>query len=497
MSKAQAPVDRSPIPVHLHIGGRKLDTGSGGAHAHVNPADGSISSTIPLAGVAETNHAAEAAAAAFAEWRRSKPSERRRVLQHLAELIQANAAEFGRLGALENGTPASFGAFNAEIASTWTSYYAGWAERIEGRVTSTVQTHGELAYTLAEPYGVIGIIITWNGPLVSLGMKVAPALVAGNTVVVKPSEMTPYSGELFMALAAQAGIPPGVINMIPGNAAAGDALVRHRLVEKVSFTGGPVTARKILATCAEYIKPAVLELGGKSANLIFPDADLDAACAFGVDCSVGFMSGQGCAFPTRMLVHTDIYDNVVARVLDRVATIKVGDPFDPAVTSGPVISEAALHRILGVIQTAKMDKAGRLLAGGNRLGPPLDKGFYMEPTVFGDVDPDSALAQNEIFGPVLAITRFRNEAEAVTIANNTNYGLSAYVQTRNVGRILRLAENLRSGVVLANGSRPIQAMRPFGGQGDSGYGREGGKEGLDEFLRVKTVGIALPADASH
>jgi aldehyde dehydrogenase (NAD+) len=480
------------IPVHLHIGDRKLTQASGGAHDHVYPADGSITSRIPLAGAAETVAAVEAAAQAFKSWRRSKPIERRQMLQRLAQLVRDNDTEFGRLGALDNGTPAAFAAGGAHIAAEWIDYYAGWADRIESRVNSTVMADGELGYTLAEPYGVIGCIITWNGPLISLGMKVAPAIAAGNTVVVKPSEMTPYSGELFMKLAAEAGIPPGVINMIPGSIDAGDALVRHPLVEKISFTGGPVTARKILATCAEQMKPAVLELGGKSANIIFPDADLDGACAFGVFNSIGMMSGQGCAFPTRLLVHNDIYDAVVERVLAIAANIAVGDPFDPATTSGPIINEAGMQRILDMIERAEAQGAGTLLMGGKRLGGALGNGYFIEPTVFGDVDPESELAQKELFGPVLAISRFRDEAEAIRIANSTRYGLSAYAETSNLGIALRLAEALKSGVVLINQSRNIQPKRPFGGLLDSGYGREGGKEGLDEFLRIKTVGIGLP-----
>ena len=485
--------DRSTPQVHLHIGDEQRTFGSGGSHSHIYPGDGSSTGIVPLAGVDETNEAVAAAAAAFVTWRRRDPRERARLLRRLGELLRENAQEFGRLGALDNGTPAFPGGFNSIIAADWTDYYAGWADRIDGQVNGTVMDRRELGYTISEPYGVIGLIITWNGPLISLGMKVAPALAAGNTVVVKPSEMTPYSGELFMKLAREAGIPPGVINMLPGSVAAGEALVRHPLVEKVSFTGGPVTARKILAACAEQIKPAVLELGGKSANLIFPDADLETSCNYGVQFSIGHMSGQGCAFPTRMLVHEDVYDEVVERTLAAVAHIKVGDPFDAQTTSGPVVNEAALHRILGVIERAQNEGAGKLVTGGKRLGGALAKGYFIEPTVFVDVDPKSHLAQEEVFGPVLAITRFRDEAEAVEIANSTEYGLSAYVQTRDLSRALRLTEELRSGVVLVNGSQNIQPQRPFGGLGVSGYGREGGKEGLAEFIRTKTVGIAVPA----
>ena len=488
-------IDSAPLPVRLHIGGEAFDTGSGGFHDHLYPALAAKTSRIPLAGAAETDAAVLAAHKAFAGWRATLPAQRRDVLQRLAVLVREHAPEFGRLGAIDNGTPAAFAAFGAHIAADWISYYAGWADRIEGRVNSTVTENGELGYTLSEPYGVIGLIIKWNGPLIFQGMKGAPALAAGNTVVVKPSEMTPYSGELFMKLAVEAGIPAGVINMIPGNAEAGAALVRHPLVEKISFTGGPATARKILAACAEAIKPAVLELGGKSANLIFNDADLDAACAFGVDGSIGMMSGQGCAFPTRMLVQRGVYEEVVDRALARAAQIKVGDPFAPDTTSGPVINEAALHRILGMIERAKADGSGRLLAGGNRLGGDLANGYFIEPTVFVDVHPDSALAQEEVFGPVLAITPFEDEDEAVAIANNTQYGLSAYIQSRSLSRTLRVAERLKSGVVLANGSQNIQPNRPFGGLGLSGFGREGGKEGLDEFIRTKTVGIRLPPES--
>jgi aldehyde dehydrogenase (NAD+) len=342
--------------------------------------------------------------------------------------------------------------------------------------------------TLPQPYGVIGVIITWNGPLISLAMKIPAALAAGNTVVVKPSELTPFCGELFADLVAQAGIPEGVVNVLPGDRAAGAALVVHPLVQKVTFTGGPTTAREILHSCAELMKPSVLELGGKSANIVFEDADLDVACFHGAFMSVGALSGQGCALPTRMLVHSDVYDEVVERVSAIAKGIPVGDPFDPATASGPVINQVALDRILAMIDRAKLDGA-RLVTGGARLGGALARGYFIEPTVFADVNSESELAQNEVFGPVLAMTSFGTDEEAIQIANSTPYGLSAYIQTHNLRRAHRIAEDLAAGEVLVNGARNLAVHRPFGGIGRSGFGKEGGRHGLEEFLRVKSVGI--------
>jgi hypothetical protein len=279
-------------PVHLRIGGESQSFGSGGTHEHVDPATGQIDARIPLAGVEEVDRAVAAAQAAFEEWRRTPPGDRRRFLLRLADLIEANTDEFARRGTMDNGTPAAVVAGMVESSVEWTRYYAGWADKVAGELSTSYAAVGELNYTLHQPYGVIGIIITWNGPLVSLAMKIPAALAAGNTVVVKPSEMTPFSGELFMDLVVEAGLPLGVVNMLPGAPEAGEALVAHPLVQKISFTGGPVTARKILHSCAERMKPAVLELGGKSANIIFDDADLDIACGHGAFMSVGILSGR-------------------------------------------------------------------------------------------------------------------------------------------------------------------------------------------------------------
>jgi aldehyde dehydrogenase (NAD+) len=476
--------------VHLHVAGERFGTGSGGTHLHIDPSTGQVDARIPLAGPDEIDRAVNAADVGFREWRRTSPDERRRLLMRLADLIEANAEEFTRRGTMDNGTPAAIVGGMVASAVEWTRYYAGWTDKIAGELSSSLASGvGELNYTLLEPYGVIGIIITWNGPLISLAMKIPAALAAGCTVVCKPSELTPFSAELFADLVAEAGFPAGVCSMLPGDPAAGEALVVHPKVRKVSFTGGPATASKILHACADTMKPATLELGGKSANIVFDDAELDLACGIGTMMSVGVLSGQGCAFPTRMLVHHSIYEDVVDRVSAVAKGIPVGDPWDPAVLAGPVVNEAALERILGMIERAQEDGA-RLVTGGSRIGGDLAAGYFIEPTVFADVDPESELAQNEVFGPVLAITPFSDEEEAIRIANSTRYGLSGYVQTQNLSRALRVAEELVTGEVLINGAANLRVQRPFGGIGISGMGKEGGRLGVEEFLRVKSVGIA-------
>jgi aldehyde dehydrogenase (NAD+) len=481
--------DRTPPPVHLRIGAERRATGSGGVHQHISPVTGQPEAEIPLAGSSEIDEAVRAAHAAFGGWRGTRPAERRRLLLRLADLLDGNVAEFARRGTLDNGTPLSVAGGFVPQSSEWTRYYAGWADKISSDLTAFHSKDGEIGYTLAQPYGVIGVIITWNGPLISLAMKIPAALAAGNTVVVKPSELTPFCGELFADLIEEAGFPPGVVNIMPGAPEAGAALVSHPLVKKVTFTGGPDTAKRILHSCADLMNPACLELGGKSANLVFDDADLDVACAHGTFTSVAVLSGQGCALPTRMLVHEPVYDAVVGRVAEIAKSITVGDPFDPATVSGPVVSQSALVRITAMIEQAKLDGA-RLVTGGARLEGALAGGYFLEPTVFADVDPSSELAQREVFGPVLAITPFRTEDEAIEIANSTPYGLSAYIQTTDLRRAHRVADALVTGEVLVNGAANLGVHRPFGGVGMSGFGKEGGRAGLEEFLQVKSVAIS-------
>jgi aldehyde dehydrogenase (NAD+) len=317
----------------------------------------------------------------------------------------------------------------------------------------------------------------------------AHMLAAGNTVVAKPPELGPFGMLRFAELALEAGMPPGVLNVVVGGADAGQALVGHPGVDKISFTGGGVAARKMMVTAAENLTPLALELGGKSANIVFADADLDTAASMCAMFGTALLAGQGCALPTRTYVHADVYDAVVEKVLATLAGFPVGDPLDPATFIGPVVSEAAMARILGVIDRAKADGA-TVLTGGERLGGELADGWFVAPTVFGDVDHDSDLARNEVFGPVQAILRFTSEDEALALANDSVFGLGAYVHTRDTSRVQRMINGLQAGSVVANGIGGISPATPFGGYKQSGFGREGGRAGIEEFVHRKTVFLA-------
>ncbi|MBK3572484.1 aldehyde dehydrogenase [Streptomyces sp. MBT65] len=472
----------------LVIGGRHIADASGGLYEHRNPATGLVQAHIPLAGPSEVDRAVAAARQAFEVWGAMRPAERRRLLTRFAGLLRDHIPDFAAICPLENGVCIGGWADNVgPHVAEWTEYYAGWADKIEGMVGAAYSSHENVEYTIAEPYGVIGHIITWNSPALSLAMKVPPALAAGNTVVIKPAESTPFSALLFADLAHEAGIPDGVINVVTGLGDAGSALVTHPGVDKISFTGGPATARRIMADAALSLKPVLFELGGKSANLLFADTDLDTVVPY---CAAFAMSntGQGCALPTRLLVERPVYDEVVARVAGVVAHLPVGDPLDPTTYIGPLITEAARNRVQSMIDKAVEAGAGRLVLGGERVDT---EGYFVSPTVFADVDNRSDLAQQEIFGPVLAITPFDTEDEAVALANDTQYGLSAYIQSRDIARVNRLVPRLRAGTVYVNpGPNPITSpATPFGGVGMSGFGREGGKAGLDEFVSVKGVGV--------
>jgi acyl-CoA reductase-like NAD-dependent aldehyde dehydrogenase len=469
----------------LLIGGDRIASASGGSYEHHNPATGLMQATVPLAGVAEVEAAVAAARAALPVWRATPIPERIAILLRLADLLDRDRSEAAAINALDNGTPVSM-LDSGAYAASWTRYYAGWIDKIEGQVVP-VYAADHFDYVLREPYGVIAAIVPWNGPMMGMGHKVAPAVAAGNTVVCKPPEIAPFGALRYAELALEAGLPPGVLNVVAGGAATGDALVRHRGVDKISFTGGVATARTVMAAAAGSLTPLTLELGGKSANIVFPDADLDLACAVAGVLGAVALSGQGCALPTRLYVHDDVYDEVVRRVVATVESAPVGDPLDRATLMGPVVTETACERVLGVIERARADGAGTLLTGGHRLGGPLAAGYYVAPTVFGAVDDTSDLATNEVFGPVLSIMRFRDEDDVVERANRSDFGLAAYVFTRDAARAHRMPRRLEVGAVTVNAFPFLSPTAPFGGHKQSGFGREGGRAGLDEFLHAKNV----------
>ncbi|MEU5343735.1 aldehyde dehydrogenase family protein [Streptomyces sp. NPDC020766] len=474
------------------IDGTWRDKTSVGAVDHVNPATGQVNGSVLLSGPQEVDEAVAAARAAYPEWRAMSPALRRRILQRIEELMLQHVPDLGRLTTLEVGAPLTLSSALAHLCAGWFGYYAGWADKIEGLTSpaNPVMVPG-LGYTVPEPYGVVGIILTWNGPVMSTGMKIAPALAAGNCVVVKSPDLAPFAVARFGEIALEAGLPPGVMHILPGGAEAGDHLVRHPDVDMISFTGGIPTAQKILDAARHTLKPVLLELGGKTASVVFPDADLDAAVTDTVR-SCMTLAGQGCNLSTRLLVHRDVYDEVVRATATAAAAVTVGDPFAQTTTLGPVIGPAARDRILGVIDQAA--DSGRIVAGGHAVAPgslpaQVQGGYFVEPTVLADVDPGSEVARHEVFGPVLCVIPFDSEDEAVELANSTPYGLGAVLYTRDVQRVQRLVPRFQAGTVHVNGASGQPASAPFGGYKQSGHGREGGKEGLYEFLQTKNVFI--------
>ncbi|WP_249419845.1 aldehyde dehydrogenase family protein [Rhabdothermincola salaria] len=468
----------------LLIDGDWAGPGRGGTYAHHDPATGRHQADVGLASAREVDDAVRAARAAFPSWRRTPPHRRAAVLARLADLLDEHAASSAALNALDNGTPVS-AMPSGHYAASWTRYYAGWVDKLDGEVLPVHDT-GALDYTRTEPYGVVAAIVPWNGPMMGMGQKVAPALAAGNTVVVKPPELAPFGALRFAELALEAGLPAGVLNVVPGGAATGQALVGHPGVAKISFTGGTATAREVMAIAARHCTPLALELGGKSANIVFADADLDTAVPVAAVLGAGLLSGQGCALPTRLYVDERVVDEVVARVVAQVESLPIGDPLDPSTLVGPLVNQAACTRVLGVIERAHADGA-RLATGGRRLADTLEEGYYVAPTVFCDVDQHSDLATQEVFGPVLAVLPFADEDEVVSRANDSAFGLAAYLHTRDLSRALRLVEALEVGTVTVNGFPPMSPSAPFGGMKASGFGREGGRAGIEEFVQRKNV----------
>jgi acyl-CoA reductase-like NAD-dependent aldehyde dehydrogenase len=491
----QAP-DTALLPRHPLIVGGKRPDGGGALMAHIYPATGQVTSEVRLASVADVDAAVAAARKAAPGWRALTGDKRRDLMFKLAALIEQNSKQLAQLSTIENGSTVMTTGYLGWDAAQKFRGFGGWADKIQGRTVSTWggPSHDYVAY---EPYGVIGAIIPWNGPMFAATMVVAPALAAGNCIVVKAPELAPYSvmrlGELFM----EAGFPDGVFNVVTGGPAIGEAMVGHPGIDKIQFVGSGPTAKKVLRNAAETLKPCGLELGGKSAVIVFADADLQDAVKRGLSGAIS-ANGQGCVNGTRLLVERPIYDKYLQMLAAMAAHILIGDPLNPGTVVGPVISEAALTRILGIVDTAVKEEGGRLIAGGERLGDDRRDGFFLPITIVADVDNNTNIAQHEVFGPVLTVTPFDTEEEAVALANGTVYGLGGYVHTQNLRRAHHVAAQLDAGMIHVNGSgEGMTPCVPFGGMKQSGYGRLGGEEGLHEFLRVKNVwvNLAKPAGA--
>lgn len=495
MRTAGVDFDLAEWAPNMIIGDSVRSSGSGGSFDHVYPATGKAQVNVALAGTTEVDEAVAAARAGLAHWRRWAPARRRQALTELARVIRADVDRLATLQTLENGMPQLIARAVVNACADWIEYAAGWADKLHGMVVPTDPGH-VFDYVINEPIGVVGVITPWNAPLGSIGMCVGPPLAAGCSVILKSSDLAPLSPPAFGRLCLEAGLPAGVVNVLTGGADVGAALVAHPGVNKISFTGGSHTGRKIAASCGESLKPVVLELGGKSANIVFEDASFPSAVRAAM--AISMLSGQGCTVPSRLLVQESIADDFVGALAAAMGKVPVGDPLDPATVMGPVVNQAACDRILGMVDRARTDAGAKVVAGGERLGGDLADGYFIGPTLVTDVDNDSEIAREEVFGPVVSVITFGDEDDAIAIANDSQYGLAGYIQTQDLGRALRVSGALDVGNVGINGGHaPANEAAPFGGVKNSGYGKVGGLPGIMEFVVQKNVNISVGSSDAH
>ena len=472
---------------NMLIGGKWIESRSGKRFPTLNPVNEQVIAQVAEGDTADVDAAVKAARAAFdtGPWSRTDARDRGRMMNKLADLMEANLDELAGLETLDNGKPIrdARGA-DLPLAIDCLRYYAGWADKLTG---DTIPIRGNyFCYTRREPVGVAGQIIPWNFPILMASWKWGPALAAGCTIVMKPAEQTPLTCLRMAELAQEAGFPDGVINVVPGYGGTGAAIVKHPGVDKIAFTGHYETAQKIMVDAAGTLKRLTFELGGKSPNVVFADADLDAAVA-GAEFGLFFNQGQCCCAGSRLFVEQSIHDKFVEKIVARAKTRQIGDPFDLNTTQGPQVDADQFHKILGYIDKGKSEGAA-CLTGGSRVG---DKGYFIEPTVFSNVRDEMAIARDEIFGPVLSILPFQNVDEIIERANSTYYGLAAAVWTKDVQKAHKLAASIRAGTVWINCYDVFDAAAPFGGFKMSGMGRELGAAGLANYTELKTVTMNL------
>jgi aldehyde dehydrogenase (NAD+) len=479
------------LQTKLFIGGEFVDALDGATMDVINPFDGSVLAQVAEAKAADVDRAVAAAAKAFPAWRDTPAFVRGRLLGKLADAIEAHADELAQLEALDTGHPIrdTKGLDVPRTAVTF-RYFAGMADKHQGSVVPVEQ--GFLNYVLREPLGVVGQIVPWNFPLMFTSWKMGPALAAGNTVVLKPAEITPLTSLRIAELMAEVGFPPGVVNVVPGYGhTAGQHLAEHPHVHKIAFTGSTATGRNIVRASAGNLKRVQLELGGKGANIVFDDANL-AAAVNGSAFAIFHNQGQACIAGSRLILQESIADEFLQRFLKLASSIRLGNPLDPATEMGPLTSQRQQESVLAYCEIARQQGAEVLLGGKKPSQPGLERGFFVEPTVVR-AKPGDRVSQEEVFGPFVTVTTFKDDAEAAAIANSTEYGLGGGLWTSNLQRAHRLANAMRSGMVWINCYKRVNPGSPFGGMGSSGYGREMGFEAMHEYTEAKSVWVNVDA----
>jgi aldehyde dehydrogenase (NAD+) len=479
------------MQTQLFIGGQFVDGAEGASIEVLDPHDCSVLAEVAEARAPDVDRAVEAAAAAFPAWSATAAAERGRLLLRLADAIEEHGDELAELESRDTGHPLrdSRGLDVPRTAATF-RYFGGIADKVQGSVVPVEP--GFLNYVQREPLGVVGQIVPWNFPLMFCGWKLGPALAAGDTVVLKPAELTPLSSLRLAELLVEVGLPSGVVNIVPGyGPTAGQHLAEHPGVAKIAFTGSTATGRRIVEASAGNLKRIQLELGGKGANVVFADADLEAA-RNGSAFAIFHNQGQACIAGSRLVLHEAIADEFLAGFLDLARSIRLGHPLDPATEMGPLTSPLHRDRVLSYVKVAR-DEGAEILTGGRTPdAPELAAGCYVEPTVVR-ADPAARVSREEVFGPFVTVTTFRTDDEAVALANATEYGLGAGLWTRDLSRAHRMARAFRSGMVWINSYKRVNPGSPFGGVGQSGYGREMGFEAMHEYTEAKSVWVNVDA----
>jgi acyl-CoA reductase-like NAD-dependent aldehyde dehydrogenase len=492
MSQAQPTAANTPRKYQLFIDGKWMDAESGKTFSTPNPSTGGTLADVAEADKADVDKAVAAARRAFeGKWGSMSARDRGRLLYKLSQLIESRSRELAELETADNGKPIRESEYVdiPQVVENF-EYFAGWATKIEGE---TIPVPGEmLNYTLREPLGVCGQIIPWNFPLLMAAWKLAPALAAGNTVVLKPAEQTPVTAMELGKLIQEAGFPDGVVNILPGyGETAGAALAAHEGIDKIAFTGSTEVGKLIAAAASNNLTKVSLELGGKAPNIIFADANLDQAVN-GAMMGIFFNQGQVCCAGSRLFIAEEIKDEFLGRLTEKAEKISVGDPMDGKTQMGPQVSEVQLNRIKGYVDIAREEGATVMIGGGSpKLEGDFQNGYFFQPTIFGDVKNQMRVAQEEIFGPVTCAITFKDEDDLIKQANDTIFGLSAGIWTQDITRAHRFAKKVHAGVVWINTFNMFNAASPFGGFKQSGYGREMGKHALELYTQVKSVWVDL------